>query len=373
MSRFGHRYIVTAFSASALIVTAMVAFVMLVSLQALHDWPGLGLGVDLGGGGSDTSGSAKQGVAEARAIEAGATGIAAGVATGTPATATSGRTGKPHHPGGTGGTETTGAGDGGAAVSPASAITDPVQSPPPNVPAEGNEVAPPSGGGGPVSPAGGGGGEGAGAPDETGSTAPPSTRSISPGAVFGTCRMQGAARFSPGLNSSSQAFGYELTGNLEGCRSSQAGAPASGTLSVGAVISEQVTNSVTGATDTVDYQEPIPTGSGDCEISTTEGLALATWADGTVTVISYSTTGALTVAHLSGSVAPSMTLSAVNPAPGDPATLTIETTRYAGESTVGLLAFQPPDPSVCATPAGATTAAFSGFIGLAKPLVPQAP
>ena len=184
--------------------------------------------------------------------------------------------------------------------------------------------------------------------------------------------MQGAVRFSPGLNSSSQAFGYELTGNLEGCRD-QAGAPDSGTLSVGAVISEQVTNSVTGETVTVDYQEPIPTGSGGCEISTTEGLALETWADGTETVISYSTAGALTGATLSGSVAPSMTLSAVNPAPGDPAALTIETTRYAGESMVGLLAFQPPDPSVCTTPAGATTTALIGFIGLAAPRAPQVP
>jgi hypothetical protein len=179
--------------------------------------------------------------------------------------------------------------------------------------------------------------------------------------------VQGAARFSPGLNSSSQAFSYELTGNLEGCQSSQPGAPASGTLSVGEVISEQVTNSVTGATDTVAYQEPIPTGSGGCAGSTTQGQALETWADGTETVISYSTIGALTAVHLSGGVAPSMTLSAVNPALGDPATFTIGTTRYAGESAEGLLAFQSPDPTACTTPAGATTAAISGFIGLASP------
>ena len=105
--------------------------------------------------------------------------------------------------------------------------------------------------------------------------------------------MQGAARFSPGLNSSSQAFSYELTGNLEGCWSSQAGVPTGGTLSAGAIVSEQVINSVTGATDTVDYREPIPTGSGGCESIVTEGQALETWADGTETVVSYSTTGAL--------------------------------------------------------------------------------
>jgi hypothetical protein len=176
--------------------------------------------------------------------------------------------------------------------------------------------------------------------------------------------MQGEARFSPGLNSSSQEFNYELTGNLEGC---QAGAPTSGTLSVGAVISEQVTNAVTGATDTVEYQQPIPTGSGGCGGIATEGQALETWADGTQTVVSYSTTGALAGAPVSGSVASSMTLSAVNPALGDPATFTIETTRYAGESIVGLLAFQSPDPSLCTTPKGAATTTFGGFIGPAGP------
>jgi hypothetical protein len=45
----------------------------------------------------------------------------------------------------------------------------------------------------------------------------------------------------------------------------------------------------------------------------------------------------------------------------------IETSRYAGESALGLLAFQPPDPTACATPAGATTAAISGVIALGSP------
>jgi hypothetical protein len=62
-----------------------------------------------------------------------------------------------------------------------------------------------------------------------------------------------------------------------------------------------------------------------------------------------------------------MTLTAVNAEAGDPATYTIETTRYGGESAAGLLAFQPPDPTACATPAGATSAAISGVIGLGSP------
>ena len=68
--------------------------------------------------------------------------------------------------------------------------------------------------------------------------------------------------------------------------------------------------------------------------------------------------------HLSGTVVPSMTLSAVNAEPGDPATLTIATTRYAGQSAIGLLAFEPPDPTACATPAGTATAGISGVLGL---------
>ena len=184
---------------------------------------------------------------------------------------------------------------------------------------------------------------------------------------FGGCQLQGEAGFSPGLNSSSQAFAYSFAGNLEGCQSSQSGAPASGTVSAGKTLTEQVTNSITGATDTVTYQEPAPTGSGGCGSSTTQGEALASWSDGTQTVVSYSTTGALAAVNLSGSVAPSMTLSAVNAAAGDPTTYTIATTRYAGESAVGLLAFQPPDPTACTTPAGATVAGISGVIGLGSP------
>ncbi|MDX6603781.1 MAG: hypothetical protein QOF23_290 [Solirubrobacterales bacterium] len=183
---------------------------------------------------------------------------------------------------------------------------------------------------------------------------------------LGGCELQGAARFSPGLSSSSQAFNYDFSGTLAGCQSSQSGAPTSGTVSAGQVISEQVTNSITGATDTVNYQQPIPSGSGGCSSSTTQGQALATWADGTQTVVSYSTTGALAAVSLSGSVVPSMTLTAVNPAAGDPTTFTISTTRYAGESATGLLAFQPPDPVACTTPTGATTAAISGFLGLSS-------
>jgi hypothetical protein len=181
---------------------------------------------------------------------------------------------------------------------------------------------------------------------------------------LGGCQLQGTASFSPGLNASSQPFSYGFTGNLTGCQSSQSGAPTTGTVGAGQVLAEQVTNSVTGATDTVNYQAPVATGTGSCASSTTKGEALTTWADGSTTVISYSTTGAAAAVQLSGTIAPSITLSAVNAQSGDPTTYTINSTRYAGESASGALTFQPPDPTACNTSAGVPTAAISGGIGL---------
>ena len=183
-------------------------------------------------------------------------------------------------------------------------------------------------------------------------------------ASVGGCQLQGTANFSPGLGASSQPFSYSFGGNLTGCQSSQSGVPTTGTVSAGQTLSEQVHNSVTGATDTVTYREPAASGTGGCSNSTTSGQALATWADGTTTVISYTTTGAAAAVQLAGSVQPSMTLTAVNAASGDPTTYTVNTTRYAGQSSSGLLTFQPPDPTACTTTTGVTSATISGVIGL---------
>ena len=188
--------------------------------------------------------------------------------------------------------------------------------------------------------------------------APASAQSV------GGCQLQGTASFSPGLGAGSSPFSYSFGGTLSGCQSSQSGVPTSGTVSAGQTLTEKVTNSVTGATDTVTYQEPLPTGSGGCASSTTKGESLSTWADGSTTVVSYTTTGAAAAVQLSGTVAPSMTLTAVNAASGDPTTFTINTTRYAGDSAGGVLTFQPPDPTACNTTAGVTTAAINGGIGL---------
>ena len=129
----------------------------------------------------------------------------------------------------------------------------------------------------------------------------------------GGCQLQGTANLSPGLNNSSQNFSYSFSGALSGCQSNVAGAPTSGTVEAGKTVTAQVVNSITGATDTVTYQEPIPTGTGGCASSTTAGTAIANWADGTKTVISYTTTGALAAVSLTGNVVPSVTLGTTLP------------------------------------------------------------
>src|SRR5437660_10415525 len=119
-------------------------------------------------------------------------------------------------------------------------------------------------------------------------------------ASAGGCQLQGTAHFTPGLNSSSQAFTYNFGGTLSGCQSSESGAPTSGTVAAGQTLTEQVKNSITGATDTVTYQEPVASGSGGGASSATGGRAPTAWADANHTVEPYSTTGALAAASPSG-------------------------------------------------------------------------
>jgi hypothetical protein len=168
----------------------------------------------------------------------------------------------------------------------------------------------------------------------------------------GGCQLQGTANFTPGLNSSAQPFSYNFAGNLSNCQSTQSGVPATGVVSAGDAVT------INGQ----QFQEPVPSGNGGCASSTTSGIAIATWADSTQTVIQYSTSGAAAAVQLSGKAVPSVTLPAINPAPGQPTSTTVTTTRFGGETASGLLAFQPPDPTVCNTPTGATSAGISGGV-----------
>jgi hypothetical protein len=150
----------------------------------------------------------------------------------------------------------------------------------------------------------------------------------------GGCQLQGSANLNPGLSLTTQSFSYTFTGNLTGCQSTTGG-PSSGTVVEG--------------TDGL----PVATGNGSCVSSTTSGIAVIQWSDGTTTVIGYSTSGALAGVALQGSVIPSVTSSTGT---------TYTTTRYAGDSAEGQLVFQPPSPTSCQT--GVTTAGISGVTEL---------
>ncbi len=169
----------------------------------------------------------------------------------------------------------------------------------------------------------------------------------------GLCQLQGTASFTPGLNNTAQNFSYSFSGSLSGCQSTDQTSPASGTVSAGQV--------VTGAGGE-QFQEPVATGNGTCANGTTSGVAIASWADGTQTVVSYGTTAAAAAVKLTGFVVSSVTLAAINPQPGQPTSETITTTRYAGDQAQGHLAFQA-DPTQCSG-SGLTSAGISGSIGL---------
>jgi hypothetical protein len=184
------------------------------------------------------------------------------------------------------------------------------------------------------------------------------------------CLLQGTANFSPGITATSGPFAYTLDGKLSDCHSAQAGTPESGTIEAGQAIAEQVHNTITGATDTVLYQEsPMPTGFGTCEDSTMTGRALVSWADGTHTVLLYSTKGPL-AQPLTGGVAASMTLENPEPPEGDPAIYTIKTNRFVPvtESVDGLVLFQPPEATSCSSAAGLASAAVSGILTIGTPV-----
>jgi len=176
--------------------------------------------------------------------------------------------------------------------------------------------------------------------------------SLAPGAsaATGGCQLKGTASFTPGLSTTSQPFTYSFGGDLTNCQSTEAGAPATGFVRAGGTYTDPASGKA--------YVLPSSTGTGGCASSTTQGLALITWGDGTRTVEQYTTTGAAAAVMLDGSVIASTTLQPVNPA--DPP-LTVTTTRYAGGTSNGVLAFEA-TPTDCQT--GVSTAGIEGVVGL---------
>jgi hypothetical protein len=166
--------------------------------------------------------------------------------------------------------------------------------------------------------------------------------------VAGGCRVKAQAAIAPGLTLSAHDFTYHYTGKLTGCAYTRTGAPTSGVITAGATIR------IHGKT----YREPIPSGNGTCLTTMTSGYDFARWADGTQTVVKFTTTGGGGATHLIGSVVPSFTLKTID---GISST-SFRTTRFAGQVVVGLLKFVAKDPSVC-TKTGLTSAGITGLLG----------
>jgi hypothetical protein len=110
---------------------------------------------------------------------------------------------------------------------------------------------------------------------------------------------------------------------------------------------------------------PEATGTGGCAESTTSGTALASWADGTSTVITYTTTGAAVAVELQGTVVPSVTLvlvSATGPTPPPPPTISSGPDFASGDGSIGQLVFTTSSPTACQT--GLPSATINGVIGI---------
>jgi hypothetical protein len=193
------------------------------------------------------------------------------------------------------------------------------------------------------------------------------------------CTLAGAADFSPNGPGVQTSFGYSLTGTLTNCQSSRAGAPTDGVIEVGQVITAAVPVTLADGTvvqGTASYQAPIATGTGtlpanSCAAGSTAGNALITWADGSTSVVDYTTTSAGPAVSLEGTVVDSLTATLVpgstSPAGSAPATHTISSTSTAvpvGDGAQGVVAFTTEAPDGCTTEAGLAAVAVEGVVGV---------
>jgi hypothetical protein len=175
-------------------------------------------------------------------------------------------------------------------------------------------------------------------------------------AATGGCQLSGTAVFSSPLGTTAKAFDYSFGGTLTNCKGDAAGTPATGTISS----NQPITSG--GITYYPSYKD---TGNGSCGSSTTSGTAVITWADGTVTVESYSTTGVTAAINLQGAVLPSVTYTGTSTDPlGNPITVTktFTTTRYLGGKSIGQLAFEA-NPADCVS-GSVNSAGIAGVVGL---------
>jgi len=156
------------------------------------------------------------------------------------------------------------------------------------------------------------------------------------------CQLSGTATISPGLTTTSQSFTYSFSGTLSGCQSSSSPAPTAGTVFAGIDPSGQRESS------------GFPAGTGSCGSSSTSGIAVAQFNDGSTAVISYTTSGAGPGVLLQGTVGGTATFG----------TNTYTTSaQWSGDSATGTLTFQPASGQDCVT-VPVTSAAINGVTTL---------
>jgi hypothetical protein len=211
-----------------------------------------------------------------------------------------------------------------------------------------------------------------------------STASAYPSPSFGGCRLAGNAKFStplvanqpkpvvsapnglpPGNNLLAidwgAPFDYTFDGDLTGCHAAGSAGPDSSAPATGRIYAGEP---IEIGTTSYDWPFATPHGSGGCTGSSTSGTSVVVWADDSVSIIDYSTTGALAAIGIDGNFRDgSFTLeSSAKNADGSPVSTTTVPLRYAHDYAAGPLAFEPPDPTAC-NGAGVTTAAIQGAIG----------
>jgi hypothetical protein len=174
---WANTYLAGAVSGTVLIVAAVVAFVPLVSLQALREWPisglGIGVGSDMNGAdeGEAVIGEDKPPAANLNAGPNAGPSVAANSATGA-RIGTTGMSSKRRHSGGTRGGEADGLADGAPAASPASAEGHGARNPGSHSPAGQSETVGSSG------PAVRGERAQQGAPDKTPGSSPTTAKAV---------------------------------------------------------------------------------------------------------------------------------------------------------------------------------------------------
>jgi hypothetical protein len=131
------------------------------------------------------------------------------------------------------------------------------------------------------------------------------------------CSIKGTASFTPGLAATQRAVSYTFTGNLALCQS---------TLGDSTIHTATVTASGSG---------PMV----GCTGGATTGTATLAWNNGQTSTLAFTTSGALNAVVVTGRITAG---------------------EFAGHAVHSVLAFTVANPAACNTPAGVTTATFSG-------------